>query len=69
MTTVDHTLMHGSKPELPRSRNLLGSVTLQIVVARVLLTATAPTRCARHTVQTLSGHQSAASRRNLERRT
>ena len=45
------------------------SVTLQIVVARALPTATAPRRCARHTAQTLSGHQSAASHRNLERRT
>jgi len=49
MTTVDHTLMRGSKPhDRDASRSCLGlgtcvgSPTRQIVVARVLLTAAAP---------------------------
>ena len=49
MTTVDHTLMRGSKPhDRDASRSCLGlatsigSMIRQIVVARVLLTATAP---------------------------
>ena len=49
MTTVDHTLMRGSKPhDRDASRSCLGletcvgSATRQIVVSRVLLTAAAP---------------------------